>query len=99
MIPVSPARQAQQARSAQQAPQAPRDPLDLGDPRGLLEILPKGEVASNRSLVDVPRVSAIRSASERLDYGFRARLPSLVARLQFAKMSRLWNFFSTLLPK
>src|SRR5262249_2315927 len=44
----------QQVRSAQQAQQAPRDPLDLGDPRGLLEIPHNGEAASVGSGVDVP---------------------------------------------
>ena len=40
-IKVTLALQVQQGRSAQQAQQVPKDPLDLGDPRGLLEILPK----------------------------------------------------------
>ena len=46
VIPASPARQARQARSAQQAQQVRKDPLDLGDPRGLLEIPHNGEAAS-----------------------------------------------------
>jgi hypothetical protein len=46
VIPASPVRQARQVRSAQQAPQVPKDPLDLGDPRGLLEIPHNGEAAS-----------------------------------------------------
>jgi hypothetical protein len=86
VIPASPVRQAQQVRWARQAQQAPKDPLDLGDRRGLLEILHKGEAAQI-------------TASEVLDYGFLARLPSLVGRLQFAKMSQLRSFASTLLPK
>jgi len=53
VIPASPARQAQQVRSAQQAQQVPKAPLDLGGPRGLLEIPHKGEAASNGGLVDV----------------------------------------------
>ena len=53
VIPASPVRQALQVRWAQQAQQVPKDPLDLGDPRGLLEIPHKNEGASVGGLVDV----------------------------------------------
>ena len=46
VILASPACQARQVRSAQQARQVPKDPLDLGDPRGFLEIPHNGETAS-----------------------------------------------------
>jgi len=46
VIPASQARQPRQVRSAQQARQVPKDPLDLGDPRGFLEIPHNGETAS-----------------------------------------------------
>ena len=86
VISASPVRQARQVRWVQQARQVPKAPLDLGDPRGLLEILHKGEARLNQRL-------------GHSIYGFLARLPNLVTGLQFAKMSRLWNFASTLLPK
>jgi hypothetical protein len=53
VIPASPVRQARQVRWVQQARQVPKDPLDLGDPRGLLEIPHNGDAASIGGLVDV----------------------------------------------